>query len=161
MRPVFFSLLLSATLLAQATPNLTFRGQPRAAHASVAAGPAELGVQPGAKAMLFIDVTPNPNIHVYAPGAKDFIPITVKFEPQANVKIGKLSYPKSDTMTFADEKVPVFQKPFRLTQEITVLGSLKAGATLPVKATVDYQACDDKVCYPPESTPVAWTVTVK
>ena len=161
MRTAFFSVLLSATLLAQATPNLTFRGQPRAAHASVTVGPADLGVQPGAKAMLFVDVTPNPNIHVYAPGAKDFIPITVKFEPQANVKIGKLTYPKSDTMTFADEKVPVFQKPFRLTQEITVLGSLKAGATVPVKATVDYQACDDKVCYPPESAPVEWTVTIK
>jgi len=160
MRTLFFLAVSSATVLAQATPNLSFRGQ-RQSHASVTAGPADLGVRPGVKAMLFVDVTPNPNIHVYAPGAKDFIPITVKFEPQANVKIGKLTYPKSDVMTFADEKVPVFQKPFRLTQELTVAGALKPGATVPVKATVDYQACDDKVCYPPESTPVAWTITVK
>ena len=109
--------------------------------------------------MLFIDVTPNPNIHVYAPGAKDYIPITVKVEAQPGVKVGKLTYPKADVMTFADEKVPVFQKPFRLTQEVTVLG--KAGASMPIKATVDFQACDDKVCYPPESQPVMWTLTVK
>ena len=58
---------------------------------------------PGTKAMLFIDVTPNPGIHVYAPGAKDYIQITVKFEPQANVKVGKLSYPKSELVTLLDE----------------------------------------------------------
>jgi len=32
------------------------------------------------------------------------------------LKLGKVAYPKSETMTFLDEKVPVFQKPFRLTQ---------------------------------------------
>jgi len=160
MRSFFFVAILSTTVLAQTAPNLSFRGQ-RQAHATVSAGPADLGVRPGARVMLFVDVTPNPNIHVYAPGAKDFIPITVKFEPQVNVKVGKLTYPKSDVMTFADEKVPVFQKPFRLMQEVTVLGSLKPGTTVPVKATVDYQACDDKVCFPPESTPVTWSMTVK
>jgi hypothetical protein len=30
-----------------------------------------------------------------------------------------------------------------------------------VAGVVSYQACDDKVCYPPESAPVAWTVMVK
>ena len=44
----------------------------------------------------------------------------MKFEPQANVKVGKLSYPKSELVTLLDEKLPVFQKPFRLMQEVTV-----------------------------------------
>lgn len=160
LRPAFFVILLSAVTFAQEAPSLSFRGQ-RPKHATVAAAPSDLAVRPGAKTMLFVDVTPNPNIHVYAPGSKDFIAITVKLEPQANVKFGKLTYPKSDTMVFADEKVPVFQKPFRLTQEVTVLGSLKAGASVPVKGTVEYQACDDKVCFPPESQPVSWSLTVK
>jgi hypothetical protein len=30
-----------------------------------------------------------------------------------------------------------------------------------VAGTVNYQACDDRVCYPPESAPVMWTVLVK
>jgi DsbC/DsbD-like thiol-disulfide interchange protein len=165
MRALFtlcFSAAFSALALAQATPNLTFRGQPRPLHAAVTAGPSDLAVTPGSKVMLFIDVTPNPKIHVYAPGAKDYIPITVKLEPQANVKFGKLGYPKSEMMTFADEKVPVFQKPFRLMQEVTVLGAtLKAGASVPIKGTVEYQACDDKVCYPPESAPIVWSLVVR
>ena len=163
MRSALLVLLLSSTIAAQQSqsPNLSFRGQQRPKHAQVAAAPADLAVQAGTKAMLFVDVTPNPNIHVYAPGTRDFIPITVKFDPQTNIKLGKLSYPKSETMTFADEKVPVFQKPFRLTQEVTVQDDLKAGTSVPIKATVDFQACDDKVCYPPESAQVAWTLTVK
>ncbi len=158
MRLAIVLALLSSTVLAQSTPNLGFRGQ-RRTHASVTAGPADLGIKSGAKTTLFVDVTPNPTIHVYAPGAEDYIPITVKIEPQPNVKVGKLTYPKSETMMFADEKVPVFQKPFRLAQEVTVTG--QAGTAVPIKATIDYQACDDKVCYPPESQPVMWTVTIR
>ena len=161
MRTAVFVALLSASLAAQPAPNLGFRGQKRPLHATVTAGPENLGVASGAKAMLFIDVTPNPNIHVYAPGAKDYIPITVKLEPQTNIKFGKLTYPKSEMVTLLDEKVPVFQKPFRLMQEVTMIGSLTSGATVPVKATVEWQACDDKVCYPPESTEVNWTLAVK
>jgi thioredoxin:protein disulfide reductase len=159
MRSVFI-VLLSAVTFAQTTPNLSFRG-PRPLHAVVTAGPSNLAVKPGVKTMLFIDVTPNPDIHVYAPGTKDFIPIALKLEPQAHVKFGKLTYPKSETMTFADEKVPVFQKPFRLMQEITVLGDLEPGASVPVKGTVEYQACDDKVCFAPESAPVTWSLVVR
>ncbi len=153
-------LVLVATPFAQTAPSLQFRG-PRAAHASVTAGPADLGAKPGAKVMLFIDVAPNANIHVYAPGAKDYIPITVKVDQQPGIKVGKLTYPKSETMTFADEKVPVFQKPFRLTQEVGIPGSAKAGSSVSISAKVDYQACDDRVCYPPESQNVTWTVAVK
>src|SRR5262249_17131174 len=122
MRALLIVVLSSAALAAQSTPNLQFKGPQRPLHAAVVAGPAALGVKAGSKVMLFVDVTPNANIHVYAPGAKDYIPITLKVDPQATVKVGKLTYPKSDTMTFADEKVPVFQKPFRLTQEVSVDG---------------------------------------
>lgn len=142
-------------------PNLGFRGPQKRLHAVVSAAPANLTAKAGGTALLFVDVTPNPNIHVYAPGANDYIPITVKVAPQPGLKLGKVAYPKSDVMTFADEKVPVFQKPFRLTQPISLVGApIKPGETITITASVDYQACDDKVCYPPESAPVSWTLTV-
>ena len=147
---------LFAALLAQIS-SLT----PRPGHAAVAASPAEIGAKPGTKVSLFVDVTPKSGIHVYAPGSKDYIAVAVKLTPQAQIKAGKLEYPKSEMMSFADEQVPVFQKPFRLTQGVTLDKSLKPGATVTVAGTVTYQACDDRVCYPPESAPVAWTVTVK
>src|SRR5258708_35952899 len=142
-------------------PALQFRGARESKHATIAATPVGVSAAPGAKIALFVDVTPNANIHVYAPGSKDYIPITVKPEPQAQMKFGKVTYPKAETMTFADEKVPVFQKPFRLTQDATLDKSAKPGSTVTVAGTVHFQACDDRVCYPPDAVPVSWTVAVK
>jgi DsbC/DsbD-like thiol-disulfide interchange protein len=150
-------LTVIAALLAQLSSPV-----PKPAHATVAASPADVSGKPGARLSLSLDVTPKTGIHVYAPGAGDFyIPITVKLNAQPQIKAGKIVYPKSQTMTFADEKVAVFEKPFQLTQDVTLDKSLKAGDTVHVTGTVSYQACDDAVCYPPESAPVAWTVQVK
>ena len=134
---------------------------PRSGHAAILASPTAVNGAAGAQLALFVDVTPKPGIHVYAPGSKDYIPITVKLNAQPELKAGKVAYPKSEVMTFADEKVPVFQKPFRLTQSVTLDKAAKPGSTVTVSGTVHYQACDDRVCYPPESSPIAWTVIVK
>jgi len=134
---------------------------PRPGHATIVPSPSEVSGKAGAKLSLFVDVTPKSGIHVYAPGSKDYIPIMVKLNPVSQLKSGKVLYPKAEMMTFADERVPVFDKPFRLTQDVTLDKSLKPGATVMVAGTVSYQACDDKVCYPPESAPVTWTVVVK
>ena len=134
---------------------------PKPGHAAITSSPVQVHGAAGAKLALFVDVTPKPGIHVYAPGTENYIPITVKLNPQAEIKAGKLAYPKSETMTFADEKVPVFQKPFRLTQDVTLDKSAKSGSTVTVSGTVNYQACDDRVCYAPETAPVTWTVVVK
>ena len=134
---------------------------PKPGHATILPSPTEVNGAAGARLALFVDVTPKPGIHVYAPGSNDYIPITVKLNAQPEIKAGKVAYPKSEMMTFADEKVPVFQKPFRLTQDVTLDKSAKPGSTMTVSGTVNYQACDDRVCYPPESAPVRWTVVVK
>ena len=144
------------TLLAQLIPAATKPG-----HATILSSPAEVNGAAGAKLALFVDVSPKPGIHVYAPGSENYIPITVKLNAPPEIKAGKLAYPKSEMMTFADEKVPVFQKPFRLTQDVMLDKSAKAGSTVTVSGTVNYQACDDRVCYAPESAPVTWTVVVK
>lgn len=161
MRIPVLVLLLSTPLLAQTTPSLTFRGEQQSKHATLATAPADLSAPAGGKAVLFLDVTPKPGIHVYAPGSNDYIPITVKLTAPADLKAGKVVYPKAEMMTFADERVPVFQKPFRLTQEITLAKTAKPGSTVNIAATVNLQACDDKVCYPPENVPVSWNVLVK
>ena len=147
---VFFALL--AQLITPA---------PKPGHAVIVASPPEVNGKAGAKLALFVDVTPKPGIHVYAPGTNDYIPITVKLTAQPAIKAGKITYPKSEIVSIADEKVPVFQKPFRLTQDVMVDKSAKPGSTVFVAGTVSYQACDDSVCFPPESAPVSWTVGVR
>ncbi|HEV3140071.1 MAG TPA: hypothetical protein VGY57_06125, partial [Vicinamibacterales bacterium] len=127
MRILFGVILITA---AQASPNLQFRGAATSTHAAIAAAPAEISGAAGAKIVLTVDVQPKPGIHVYAPGTKDFIPITLKLDDSADVKGGKTTYPKPETMVVVDEKVPVFNKPFKLTQEATLAKTAKSGSTV-------------------------------
>jgi DsbC/DsbD-like thiol-disulfide interchange protein len=150
---------LLALVLVQAAPSLQFRGG--SSHATIAPAPAAVTGAAGAKVSLALDVTPKAGIHVYAPGTKDFIPIELKLDAQPDIKAGKVVYPKSETMTFGDEKVPVFEKPFKLTEDVTIARTAKPGSTLTVNGNVHLQACTDQICYPPETIPVSWTLTVK
>jgi len=153
-----------AFLSAQATPSLQFRGAPPLSkHAAIVTATDAATAAPGGKVALFVDMTPNPGVHVYAPGAKDYLPVKVTLKPQADAKAGKTAYPKSEMLYFAplNETVPVYQKAFRLSQDVTLAKSVKPGSTVTLAGTLEFQACDDKVCFIPESVPVTWTVTVK
>jgi DsbC/DsbD-like thiol-disulfide interchange protein len=152
---------LFALIIAQAGQSVLRPEQAAPKHVTLstsasAASPAT----PGSGVSLFLDVMPNPGIHVYAPGAKDYIPIRLTLEPLADLVIGKTIYPKSETIVFERERVPVFQKPFRLVERVTIARTAKAGTTMTIRGMVNYQACDDKVCFIPASVPVTWTLTV-
>src|SRR5262245_37510455 len=155
--------VILAAALGQAAPTLQFRG-PASKHAAITSGSTPATAAPGEKVTLFVDMTPNKGVHVYAPGAKDYLPVKVTLKSQSDVKAaGKLVYPKSESVFFAplNETVPVFQKQFRMTQDVTVAKTAKAGSTIAIEGTLDFQACDDQVCFVPESVPVNWTLTVK
>jgi len=64
-------------------------------------------------------------------------------------------------MEFAGDKVPVYEKAFRLVEDVEIGRGAKAGKTLTLTANVKYQACDDRVCFIPATVPVRWTISVK
>ncbi|MBI3493943.1 MAG: hypothetical protein HY047_19520, partial [Acidobacteria bacterium] len=59
------------------------------------------------------------------------------------------------------------QRPFRVVQDVMLDPSREAAATLKdlktmtIAATLNYQACDDKLCFNPQSVPLSWTVNVR
>lgn len=120
-------------------------------------------VAPGGTVTLWVDVTPKPNMHVYAPGAKDFTPVALVMTPKAGMTLAKPSYPAGELSVTAGvaEPVPVYNKAFRIAQRMTIAKTVKEGDTLTLAGAVNYQACDDRVCYPATSIPVLWTVRVK
>jgi hypothetical protein len=139
-------------LLAAATPHLT-----------VATSASAPSARPGSTLKLFVDVIPDPKIHVYAPGAKDYLPIALEIATVAGVTVGKLTYPKAQDLYFEPlkEHVPVFSAPFRLVQDVAIGRTVKPGASLTLTGVLKYQACDDKVCFNPVTAPVSWTIAVK
>jgi hypothetical protein len=97
--------------------------------------------KPGATVSLFVDVIPDPKIHVYAPGAKDYLPIALEMTAPAGVKLARLKYPKSQILVFEPlkERIPVYSGPFRLVQDATLDASLKAGATMTLTGVLKYR----------------------
>jgi hypothetical protein len=137
-------------------------------HLTVLSSMSDTVVAPGKKVSLAFEVTPKRNMHVYAPGKHDYQVIAVKVDPQPWLKVEPTAYPPSEIYHFKelDEKVETYGKPFKLVQELTVPNTAAAkkalaAGPLKVSARLEYQACDDKVCYAPQRIPVSFTVTSK
>ena len=137
-------------------------------HLSVTTSISEAEISAGEKVSVTFDITPKRNMHVYAPGKHEYQVIAVKIDPQPWMKVAPTTYPPSEIYHFKelDEKVETYGKPFKLVQDVTILNTpaaRKALAAAPVKlsGTLQYQACDDKVCYAPTKIPVSFDLTVQ
>ena len=66
-------------------------------------------------------------------------------------------------MSAIDETVPVYSGKFRLVRDVTVAKDQKLKA-LNGQLTIDgefrYQACDNRMCYNPQTVPVKWTLHI-
>jgi peroxiredoxin len=131
--------------------------------------PTDAEVAPGNRFALVLDFEPKPGMHVYAPGAEKYRVIRLLLEPQPYLTVLPMSYPESEIYYFEpfDERVPVYQKPFSLVQELVLEGTLEAQAQLrgrenvTVAGTLEYQACSDTICYPPQSVALSWTLALR
>ena len=63
--------------------------------------------------------------------------------------------------------LPWIQKPFTLVQEVVLEGTPQAQAAfrgknaVTVSGALEYQACDDKICYNPTTVPLSWTLNLR
>jgi DsbC/DsbD-like thiol-disulfide interchange protein len=125
-------------------------------------------VAPGRPVSLVLEVEPGDRMHVYAPGNHDYRVITVTLAPQRFVRSGPVQYPASEVYLFEplNERVPVYQKPFKLTLDVTLdrgpeaRAALQGRPSLTLTGTLDYQACDDRICFNPVSIPLSWTLAL-
>lgn len=130
--------------------------------------PADMTVAPGYRTALVINITPRPRMHVYAPGASGYRPVKLTIAPDPLVRALPVQYPPSQMYLFEplNERVPVYQAPFTLLQEIVLEVTPEAEAAfrgrtdLTLTGTLEYQACDDKVCFNPAVVPLSWTLKV-
>ena len=100
-------------------------------------------------------VTPMPGIHVYAPGSQGYIAVSFAVTLPAGWKATAPAFPEAEPYVFGElkEVVNVYQKPFLITQTITPSARGSKSATTLV-GTLKYQACTDRVCYPPQEQTV-------
>lgn len=141
------------------------------AHIKFTAYPSNTSVTVGTRFSLALDVTPGPKMHVYAPGAeeKGYKVIGFNLDQPEIARIEPVSYPESEIYYFEplDEHVPVYQEKFTILQEVVMNGDARAEEVmstmeaLTLTGTLDYQACDDAICFLPQSIPVSFTVDLE
>jgi len=157
--------LAGCAVLASVVPSQSqgLLAKPTVQHATVAAAASVAAAAAGGALTLWADVTPSPSIHIYAEGAKDFTPVSLVTTPNTTVKPGTPTYPKPELALApgAAVGVPAYTRTFRIALPITVASTAKAGEVITVGGAVNYQACDDRLCYPVTAAPVTWTLRVK
>ena len=138
------------------------------AHLKFSAYPSNSSVTVGTRFSLALEVEPGENMHVYAPGADDmgYRVIGFNLAPNPLARYEPVQYPESEIYHFEplDELVPVYQDRFMLLQEIVMNGDAEAESTmaelgaLTLSGTLNYQACNDEICFLPQSIPVSFTL---
>jgi DsbC/DsbD-like thiol-disulfide interchange protein len=138
-------------------------------HLTATAFTSDQAVAPGAHFLVVMDVTPAPGMHVYAPGAAPYPPIAFALTERLGLVVRPLRFPPSEDHYFKplDEHVPVYQRPFRITQEVMVdpsragQAALKGADRVTIAGALEYQACDATECFLPQAIPFTWTVALR
>jgi DsbC/DsbD-like thiol-disulfide interchange protein len=120
-------------------------------------------VHPGSTVALSLKVTLPKELHVQSNKPRDpaLIPTVLTLTPPAGVTVGKVVYPPSTDLaqTGQSEPLAVYGHEFTVRLDVKLAADVKPGSlTLPAK--LRYQACDDKMCFPPVGADTAWTVMV-
>ena len=139
------------------------------AHLDLSAYASDTSAALGTRFSLAVVITPKSGMHLYAPGATDYRIVSLNITPEPHLRIEPSQYPASEIYYFAplDERVPVFQQPFTLRVEAVAEATAEARRAfagrdeLVITGTLDYQACDDAICYNPVSVPLSWTVALE
>lgn len=134
------------------------------AHLKLTAAASDERVAPGSRVSLVFQVEPGRGMHVYAPGKHTYQVVGASIDPQPWLRVQPMRYPASEIYFFAplNERVEVYQKPFTLVQDVTILATkdveqqLAGQTSVTIKGRFEYQACDDKLCYTPQTVPVSW-----
>ena len=148
------------------SPIEAVRGE--TAHLKLTAYPSNPSITVGTRFSIAVEIEPNPKIHVYAPGAEElgYRVISLNLAPVTHLRYEPVEFPESEIYYFEplDERVPVYQRPFTLLQEVVVSGAAEVEEALAqldaltLSGTLDYQACDDLICFEPISVPLSFTL---
>lgn len=139
-------------------------------HLRVSASASNAKVRSGQRISLVLDVTVGTGLHVYAPGvSSDYIPVEWSMKETPAMVVRAAAYPASKRMRLKPIKqtVPVYQGTFRVVRDVTIARDaavkplLDGEGKLTIEGGLKYQACDDKLCYPPETLPMRWTLQVE
>jgi thiol:disulfide interchange protein DsbD len=119
--------------------------------------------RPGAavRAALVVKLPERFHVQSNAPRDPAFIPTVLAIDAPAGVRVSEIVFPAATDLKQAGQSQPlaVFEHEFAIGVQFELAPDLKA-ASIDVPAQLRYQACDDKLCYPPATADVRWMLDV-
>jgi peroxiredoxin len=119
-------------------------------------------VRSGQRVALVVEVEIPKGYHLYAPGVDGYIAVDWSMTESPLFRSHEVSYPASRILYLKaiDEKVPVYEGRARLVRDVTIGAGkgLTIGQDVKIEGTFKYQACSDRLCYPPETVPLTWVM---
>jgi len=152
--------MLAAMPLSRSSAAQSFLSK-QPARLTVAAEP-PARVVAGRSFTIDLRLSPISGVHVYAPGNPNYIPVAIEILPSPGIKAEPAVFPPGEDLFFGPlkESVKVYSAPFAVKLPLSLDPKIvKAGETV-VRGKVSYQACDDRVCFPPQSAPFEARLTV-
>jgi hypothetical protein len=118
----------------------------------------------GGKAPLDIALRVNRGFHVnsHQPNDELLLPTVVHLNPPDGIVIMNIAYPEAEELALpfaGHDKLSVYSGSFEVTAEVRVPKSAAVG-TQRVHGEVRYQACDNRQCFPPKSTPLEFDIKI-
>ncbi len=107
-------------------------------------------------------VTPGYHINSHTPSSELLVATVLKVNPPTNVEIAKVTYPAGEDRSFPfapGETLNVYTGDFIVSALVHPARNTPPGK-FRVRGALEYQACDDRACYPPGKLPVAFDVRV-
>jgi DsbC/DsbD-like thiol-disulfide interchange protein len=160
----FFQVVLAATLLIipaafhatplpQSQPNIVVSG-------NLAADKAPRGRS--AQAMVVMDIPSGFHVHSNKPLEKFLIPTQLQIEAPKGVRVGAVVYPRAvvRSLKFSKNKVAVYEGRATMRFNVTVPAAFGSD-TAELKARLRYQACNDELCFAPQTREVSIPVRIK
>jgi hypothetical protein len=157
------TLTLIAPFLAAAALAQGSAGQGSAPAVTVAPI-ATVVVARGGKAPLSIEMHVNRGFHVNSnkPNDELLLPTVVHLNPPQGIMIVGIEYPEGEQLALpfmGKDKLSVYSGNFAVAAEVRIPQSSALGS-LRVHGEVKYQACDNRQCFPPKTTPLEFDVRV-
>ncbi len=124
-------------------------------------------VRGGQHIVLTLDGTLPPKMHVYAPGvSQEYRPVKWTMNEDKAWKSGEPVFPVAKKMSLAGdpELVPVYEGKFTITRELVLAREqdlkprISTEGDFAVEGAFQFQACDDRMCFPPQTIPLKWTL---
>jgi DsbC/DsbD-like thiol-disulfide interchange protein len=99
-----------------------------------------------------IEVTPHAGVHVYSPGNEGYIGVSVSLDLPTGLRSLSPQFPEGEPYVFGSlkELVTVYEQSFEIRQPVVRTGKGPRQLPVTVSGTVRYQACTDKICFPPQ-----------